>query len=452
MYKIQSSILGLIHKPLLVLLFLVVGLSEVWAQPKTNSPLSILGIGDYLPQNYAPMAGIGGLTAAYSDPYNLNVHNPASLSRLMATTFAAGVYSQVNGWSGDNQGTENRVWAGNLSYLGLGFPLKNPVNEVLDRKKSPIRLGMSFSLAPYTSVGYQLVDYEYQEQTDSIRYNFTGDGSTYRLTWGNSIKYKDVSFGVNLGYLFGTTTFRRQATFDNVSNSYVSRYNNELSLKGFLWSAGVLYDYHFKVKNDKGDMVNSGKKITFGFYGNSNTSFSTNSTEEIIRGGLTVDTFLNNANVEQKGVLPAEWAFGIMYEHAFKFRFGADVKFSNWSKFEIGDTKETLKNSFRVALGGEYIPDHVSYNSYVKKIRYRIGIYYNKDPRFVGDFGQYKDYGLSIGFGLPLILPRQQTSFINLAVEAGKQGIDNYYSSNYARISLGFTLNDNRWFFKRKFN
>ena len=59
---------------------------------------------------------------------------------------------------------------------------------------------------------------------------------------------------------------------------------------------------------------------------------------------------------------------------------------------------------------------------------------------------------MTLGFGLPVVLPRQQLSFINFAVEAGQFGLADQLRENYVKIQVGFTLNDNTWFFKRKFN
>jgi hypothetical protein len=103
-----------------------------------------------------------------------------------------------------------------------------------------------------------------------------------------------------------------------------------------------------------------------------------------------------------------------------------------------------------VAAGLEYIPDNLSYNRYLKRVRYRVGGYYRQDPRSLND-KQLTDIGATFGLGFPLILPRQQTSFVNLSLEAGKMGAGSAISETYIRMTLGFTFNDNSWFFKRRF-
>jgi len=110
-----------------------------------------------------------------------------------------------------------------------------------------------------------------------------------------------------------------------------------------------------------------------------------------------------------------------------------------------------LEDTRRLAFGMEYIPDLFSYNNYWQRVRYRFGGYYRTDPRTVNG-SQITDVGVTLGFGFPVILPRQQTSFINLALEGGSLGTTSALSELYIRMTLGFTLNDNSWFFKRKIN
>lgn len=97
------------------------------------------------------------------------------------------------------------------------------------------------------------------------------------------------------------------------------------------------------------------------------------------------------------------------------------------------------------------MPDVRSYNKYLKKVRYRFGAFYSKDPRSV-DGNNLLTYGATVGFGLPVILPQGKKSFVNLAFEMGQTGLSEALQNTYFKINLGFTLNDNTWFFKRKFN
>jgi hypothetical protein len=113
---------------------------------------------------------------------------------------------------------------------------------------------------------------------------------------------------------------------------------------------------------------------------------------------------------------------------------------------------DELKDSYQISFGGELIPEYNSYNSYLKKLRYRVGAFYGTDPRSDGFNKQLTSYGITLGLGLPIILPRQQVSFLDLAFEFGQFGSDQGLQENYINMTIGFTLNDDKWFFKRKFN
>ena len=129
----------------------------IFAQPKDNSPYSRLGLGDLTDQYFAAQGGMGGLGAAFHDAYHMNISNPASLARLREAAFEVGLYSEYNVLT-DATGQNERLktWNGNLRYLSLGFPLKNPINEVLDQKKKKVRWGMNFTLLPYSNVNYNI--------------------------------------------------------------------------------------------------------------------------------------------------------------------------------------------------------------------------------------------------------------------------------------------------------
>ena len=119
-------------------------------RPKDNSPYSRFGLGDPLNQNFAATTGMAGLSAAFHDPFHLNFQNPASYAHLQATAFEIGMYAKYANMQDDN--TTEGVWSGNLDYLALGFPLKNQVNEALDRRRTPWQFGMGIGLIPYRSV------------------------------------------------------------------------------------------------------------------------------------------------------------------------------------------------------------------------------------------------------------------------------------------------------------
>ncbi len=440
------------YKLLVVLMF---GGVMLYGQPKFNSPYSRIGLGDLWNSNFAASNGMADLSAAFHDPYHINLNNPASFGYLYATSFEVGVRAKYG--SLETQTENIGVRSGNLAYLSLGFPIKNPIGRVLDRDKSKLNWGMNFALVPYTTVGYIVETQEIREDpVDLIKYNFQGSGGTYKLLWGNGVKVNNLSFGINMGYLFGKIEQNQEVRFDSLSASYRDILLSDISHNGFVWNAGLQYDFVFKKKKADGTYEKLGKQLTVGLYGNSIMGFNTSSTVFNSRFNPiynSLDTISFEPLVNGSGKLPAEVSIGLIYQNQNKLKIGLNYSHASWSQYENESKNEgALNNTYRIAFGGEFIPDIVSYNSYAKRMRYRFGAFYGTDPRNDGFNEQLTNYGITIGLGFPVILPRQQQSFINVAFELGQFGSEQFLKETYAQMTVGFTLNDNSWFFKRKFN
>lgn len=427
--------------------------NNVNIQPKTNSPFSRFGLGDPIDQFFAGQSGMAGLSAAFRDPYQLNLLNPASLTSLQATSFEVGLYGKYSNF--ETPSASDGLWSGNLNYMALGFPLKNPINKVLDRDKSPWTFGMAIALQPYTVVGYDVETTSVVEGINQVTSFLKGTGGTYKFQWGNAAKYKDVSVGVNIGYVFGKITNSRRIEFDSLDTYYNSEFRDDISIGGFTWSAGVQYIYYFKEPGRDGVLKKSSKRLIVGAYGNSTLPIDTKSDRFYSRTNLAYgirDTVLFEDIVEESGQLPTELTVGLSYEDVNKFRLGAEFYYGAWSEYRNDAKEENLMDTWRIRVGGEIIPDVASYNNYFRRVRYRAGFSYGSDPRSIGG-EQLTTYNVTLGFGFPIIMPRQQISFVNFGVEAGQFGVgSDVLTETYVKMTLGFTLNDNTWFFKRKFN
>ncbi len=444
-------------RKILFLITLLMGGHGLFAQseqifPKINSPYSRFGLGNVFEQYYIAAAGMGGLSAAYNDPFHLNLVNPASLSSLQSTAFEVGLYAQRTTLTVDDN--SDNLWTGNLKYLALGFPLKNPINKALDKSTSPWSLGMSLSLTPYSLTGYNVEDQSVDAQVGSITNVLKGNGGTYRFLWGNSIKYKEFSVGLSIGYQFGKLTDNRKIQFDNLQAAYDIDVTEDISVGGFIWNAGLQYTLIFKELNDKGELVPGAKRLIFGAYGNSSHSFNTISTSLTLGNNIDyarIDTLDFKNEVEAPGVLPSELGLGVVFENLNKFRVGVDVRSTNWSRYENEAQPENFLDATRVSAGIEFIPDIFSIDSYFERVRYRFGVFFGDDYRtFDGE--QLNEFGVTAGIGFPIILPRQRISFFNIALEYSRLGVSEGLKENYLKINFGFTLNDNQWFLKRKFN
>lgn len=452
---LENQLNTMFQKICLSILFLFFSVI-LFAQPKQNSPYSRYGLGDPINQYYAAQVGFGGQSAAFHDPLHLNAINPASYAFLRATTFEAGLYAKKSDYQSSQASLSN--WSGNLAYLALGFPLRSPINEVLDKEQSSWHYGMGFSLTPNTLVGYNVESLDTLQDLGAVGNTFEGNGGTYRVSWGNAVKYKNTALGLNIGWVFGKNTYENTTVFQDSLPTFSSTRRDDIRISGLTWNLGVQHD--FVLKYAQNDNTLPVRWITIGATGEATHNISATADQIFLRsrGRLSngqyesADTLLLTADQKRTITLPAVFRFGVQYVIANKLRVGGQFDYEGWSVFknEARPNDVAFRNTSSFSVGMEYIPDYTSYNKYTKRIRYRAGAYYRQDPRIVNGQG-LEDIGLTAGFGFPIILPRQQSSFINTALEVGKIGSGTPIEETYFRITLGFVLNDNSWFYKRRF-
>ncbi len=445
------------------------------AQTKENDPYSILGIGNINSLNFAQLSAMPGLSATYHDASNLNIQNPAASGFLRLSTFEAGGFYQYKKMKTPFDTDE--VHSGNLSYLALGFSLFNENTKLVTRKKRPYNLGMTISLTPYSRVGYDLQE-SYQLQTttvDTVTSTFQGSGGTYKFLWGNSFRYKSFSVGLNIGYLFGKQTTEHWDFLQNSNTEYRNRFEENTRLGGFIWNIGALYEYILPAKKaenenetelEKLKRLNAPKtRITLGFFGNSKNNINTTSDllyerRQTLSGFVTdVDTLQFSSGAKGKMTLPSELGVGIMFSKDNKWKIGMDYTMTQWSGFSSElNNNITLKDAMRIGFGAEYIPKHNDPFKYGKRMIYRLGGFYQTDPRTEENIvNNFTHSALTFGLGFPVLVKsflsnRKIYSFVNISVEIGQYGDPNFLKENYYKLNLGFTLNDDSWFFKRKYN
>lgn len=426
----------------------------LFAQPKQNSPYSKYGIGDPVNQFFANQAAWGGQTAAFHDPFHLNLSNPASYAHLRATALETGLFAKYSHLTASTGTKDN--WSGNLAYAAIGFTLKSPINELLDKKKSPWQVGMGLALTPNTLVGYNVQTIDTLPDLGVVIGSFQGSGGTYRLTWSGGVKRNNTAFGLNLGWIFGKSVYENTTAFVDSLPTFFTNRREDVSVNGLIWRLGAQQDFVLRTaENDKTVPL---RWVTVGITGEGKHNVKSVYDKLFLRSrGLLsngqyddADTLESALDVRQTITLPAAFTLGVQYVNANKFRAGVQFGFEGWSSYRNEARPDDFRNTISLSGGIEYIPDFASYNNYGKRIRYRLGAYYRQDPR-KAEGKELDDLGLSFGFGFPITLPRQQTSFVNTAFELGKLGADSPIDETYFRITVGFTLNDNSWFYKRRF-
>ncbi len=418
--------------------------------PTFNSPYSRLGLGNLTTRQNAATLGMGRMSAAWQDPLQANLLNPAALAFLRTASFEGALFAQYTRLLGV-EGTDV-AWNGNLAYLSLAFPLINPLNRMLENRQTPFNWAMSLSLAPYSSVGYIVSAQAEIPPMDTIKNHFLGSGGLYTLSWGNAWRFKNFAAGIHLNWLFGKIASNRQVEFITLQSPYHNIFVDDTAYRGLQWKGGLQYRYDFKTTQADGTQESTGKSLVLGIYGQSSQSFRTDS--EVRRMGVNnslpdTDTVLNIVNQQGTGTLPSSFSVGMMYQVVNKLRIGAEYGQSQWSQYR-NDAKpnEQLYDTWHFSAGMEITPNYQSYNNYFARARYRLGLFFQTDPRVSG----MKERGITLGAGFPVIKPRQEVSWLNFALEIGQTVPPSGLKENWVRLTFGFTLNDNTWFFKRKFN
>ena len=127
---------------------------------------------------------------------------------------------------------------------------------------------------------------------------------------------------------------------------------------------------------------------------------------------------------------------------------GLDFDWMQWSHFARDGANDSLNDSWRVAVGFEYLPIHSSISNYFRRITYRLGGFY--EHTFLNLRGHsLSNMGITAGASLPL--PRT-LSKINLALEMGMCGTkaDGLIQERYVKLNVSVSVFE-RWFMKRRY-
>ena len=149
---------------------------------------------------------------------------------------------------------------------------------------------------------------------------------------------------------------------------------------------------------------------------------------------------------------PSTFGAGINYEWDNRLMAEVDFTYQPWSKAKIssieGFEPEKLDDRWKVSFGLQYMPD--ARGSYFKRVRYRVGTFFNRDYILVGE-NNVKDYGISFGFGFPTPINRYTKTIVNLGFEFRHRQSSpvKLVTENYFQITLGVNFNE-LWFWKNK--
>ena len=447
-------------KTLIVCAVLFLVNTAAWTQD--NSPYSRYGLGDIAPRTNILTRGMGSLSAGYADPLSINFTNPASYSSFISyreerskksasgrSVFDVGInfdsHSLREGSSPEKFTSTNALF----SYMQVGLPLKR-------------NWGLNFGLRQLSRVGYQVIHVERLfdpitgNSIDSAATEFTGNGGSYLGTIGTGVAIKNLSVGINVGYLWGNKEFATKRAFLNDTVEYHSSdHTTKTSFGNIYLDGGIQYKIDLSII----------MLLRLGAYGNLKQKLKGN--EDILRqtfnrtviGDVQLDSVYEQKDVKGEVIYPSRYGVGLVVEKKPDYQnnkyggwlVGVEFIQNNWNEYRFFGAIDSVQNSWELKIGTQIRPEPKG--NYFSNVAYRAGFFLGRDYIHVKD--DLPMAGISFGMGLPLAnynqLARSQVSTINIAFEYIKRGNnDNLLKENLFRISLGLSFSD-LWFVKRRY-
>jgi hypothetical protein len=407
---------------------------EGQSQIAVNSPYSRYGVGDLATRQDAYHYSMGGISYAISNPRFINPFNPASNHAFdsLSFVFTGGIATQLARLSTDETSSDSEYIT--LGYLLFGFPITH-------------WLKASIGITPYSNVGYNIVDEQVIENVGATNFYYLGSGGLNEFFLNLSLQvHKNLALGVKTSYMFGKAEKGRLVSFPDSAYILNTRLDNYIEVGDLFFEFGAQYNKDI------------GRNLTLGLGAVYMPQQQIKSTETYLARtffgdatdvGLFKDTIDSRIKNEGNITFPQKIGFGLMLRKGNNWMVGADYEWQNWSEFKAFGVSDSLQNSMRFSLGGEYKPSQTGIGSYFENVTYRLGVRYNQTYLNLRNT-KINEFGISFGFGLPL--PRSYSS-INLAVEVGKRGTTafNLIQENYIRFTLGVSIKET-WFIKRKYN
>ena len=397
---------------------------SLFAQNSTTSPYTRFGYGVIADRSFGAGRSMGGIGYGLRTPKQINPMNPASYSSIDSLTFLFDVGATLQYSMLKDQTNSHRNMNGNLMYLAMQFPLSHTI-------------AMSAGLLPYSHTGY---NYQMTNTTDELPHvdHFSGKGGLNEVYIGLSIDVwkKRLALGANVGYMFGIIEHRSNIVY--ASSSVNSLYKLEkMNLRNYKFELGAQYT----------QPLSKTERMTFGLTYSPKIEFSAVAHHLISSDAYFTSGLLEADTIHNQGYdIPNSFGLGLSYEKDDKMILAADVSFQEWSKARFEGKNDAFKNRLKLAVGGEYIPNEFT-RQYLSHVRYRAGLHYSNSYLQVNGSG-YKEYGVSLGAGFPMIDNR---SYINASFEYVKiaPNIKSLINEQYFRFTLSFTFNE-RWFYKMR--
>jgi hypothetical protein len=457
----------------LIILLLLMKLAA-FAQSNPNSVYSRFGLGIIDNPGNANHFGMGGMTAAQSDPINLNLANPASYAFLDFTnlqTTLKGAYITTN----DGVNT-SQYGNGQVHELSMGF------------RKPTSKWGIAIGLTPYSSVDYRFTSKDTLNDTLTATYRYTGRGGLNKATIGTSrvfrfgslfasdslkqhndtsrVKLHQLAIGANANYIFGNITRENYASFNQSEHYSTINYVN-LWAKGISVEMGLQYKVNLTTRRDPQRRIIGGSALQLGAVYALESNMGVEYTELVSSLRITGNSALRDTSffIDEVGgrlIIPQRIQAGLAYKIYNKkwgaLMLGAEFKLQDWSLYRLSISEDAnldqgLQSAQGWSAGAEYKPTTDVSNNFFNRLNYRVG-YRAYQSELVLKGIRIEQSGVTAGLSIPVI---RSQSKLNLGVEFGQRGTldQGLVSEKYLAFMVGFALSPSsfdRWFRQVKYD
>ena len=407
--------------------FCLLFVSVAFSQENNASPYSYYGLGDQKFKGTAENRSMGGLSVQ-GDSIHVNLMNPATYNSLKYTTFTIG--AGVSNTNLETTTEKDQASRASLDYLAVALPFN--------------KIGVAIGLMPYTSVGYKIQDTETDENNLSRTKSFDGSGGINRVFAGASYQVlPQLSIGADVAYNFGNIETTSLVAIEGVQ--YATQEVNKSHYSGASFTLGA--NYNTKITDKLRWTTNATYSPGYTLSSDIDRELSALST---VNGNI--NDILDVRSYSEDVKMPSSFSVGTGFGQDRKWFAG--VQYISQGSNELGNrfdevTDAAYEDSYRISLGGFYIPNYMSFTSYLSRITYRAGIKYENTGLVINN-ESITDLGVTLGLGLPV--GSNVGSNVNIGVEMGKRGTTNagLVQENYVNVFLSLSFND-KWFTKRRY-
>lgn len=419
------------------------------------SPYTMYGIGELNTPGTLPMRSMGGIGIAMRNSGVVNLLNPAAYSSMPQKSFLFNF-----GLEGQNYYNSQTVEDATKRSAYNTFNFHDIAIQLPITKK----IGLGFSLTPYSSVGYRTeFDHPYEGNdpvwgnVGRIRYQYEGEGDVteVKLGFGWEI-FKNFSIGIAAQYYWGDIDRNfamtpQPITGEGTFNSTVGKDN--YSISSFKGQIGVQWNA----------VVNRKRALTFGATYDFGGDLNPEVTKKIYVGDL-YNTVVKGDTTHMALVLPHQLGLGAYYQTA-KWAVGVDYVYQNWggrnnsTEYTGSGMEVAYTNTNTIKMGVEFTPNRNDIRHLLSRWSYRAGFRYgNYNQTFGGQ--TLNQYAVTLGIGIPVKF--RAISAIDIGFEYGRRGYNiadrlGLVRQQYFKFAIGFTLfagaeNNEYWFLRPKYD